>query len=97
MNINDADFNELSKTYDFLKNAPKYPTVSLFKYVRGKWFNDIPLTDSETQFIRDLTTMSKPELVNKAYVLGKWYDIEPKNIEYYNLVYRKQVQKCQFR
>jgi hypothetical protein len=97
MNITDSDFNELSLTYDYLKNAPRYPTVSYFKYVRGKWFNDIPLTRAEQQFIQDLTRMSKPELVNKAYLLGKWYDIKPRNVEYYNLQRGRPVQKCIFK
>jgi len=94
MTVTESHFEELSKTFDFLRNSPSYPTVSYFKYVRGLWYKYGYLSEQENQFILDLCSMSKADLYQKAYIMGKWYDIEPKDIKYYNLQHNKLVKKC---
>ena len=92
--ITESHFVELSKTFDLLRNSPNYPTVPYFKYVRGQWYKHGYLLEQETKFILDLCSMNKADLYQKAYMWGEWYDVEPKNIKYYNLQYKKQVKKC---
>jgi len=92
--VTESHFVELSKTFDFLRNSPCYPTVGYFKYVRGLWYKHGYISEQQTQFILDCSSMNKADLYQKAYMQGKWYDIETKCVQYHNLKRNKLVKKC---
>jgi len=94
MTVTESHFVELSKTFDTLRNSPNYPCVPYFKYVRGQWYKYGYISEQQAQFILDCSSMNKAELYQKAYIQGKWYDVEPKDIKYYNLQHNKLVKKC---
>jgi hypothetical protein len=86
-----------TEKFNHFKNAFNYPCVEQFKYLRGQYIKYGVLSQSNIDFMWDIYHTPLENLKHRAYMKGVWYDIKPKNIEYYNLVYRKQVQKCQFR
>jgi len=92
--ITEEHIEELSKTYNQMRNSSNYPTGDYFRYVRGQWYKHGYLTTWETKFILDLLMMNKADLYQKAYIMGEWFDIEPKHIKYHNLKRNKLVKKC---
>lgn len=88
---------ELNAKFSKYRNAPSMPCVDQYRYVRGQWIAHGVLHDNDWTFINDLYNLEAHQLRNKAFMLGKWYDIEPKCVQYYNLVYDKPVKKCIFK
>jgi len=91
--VTQQHIDELSLRFAKFKNAPAYPCVSYFKYVRGIWVRDGEISNSDEQFILHCFHSTTDKLRHRAYMWGKWYDIEPKQVELYNVLTQKQAKK----
>ena len=91
--VTQQHIDELSLRFAKFKNAPAYPCVSYFKYVRGIWVRDGEISNSDEQFILHCFHSTTDKLRYRAYMWGKWYDIEPKQVQLYNVLTQKQAKK----
>jgi hypothetical protein len=91
--VTQQHIDELSLRFAKFKNAPAYPCVSYFKYVRGIWVRDGEISNSDEQFILHCFHSTTDKLRYRAYMWGKWYDIEPKRVQLYNILTQKQAKK----
>jgi len=91
--VTQQHIDELSLRFAKFKNAPAYPCVSYFKYVRGIWVRDGEISYADEQFILHCFHSTTDKLRHRAYMWGKWYDIEPKQVELYNILTQKQAKK----
>ena len=91
--VTQQHIDELSLRFAKFKNAPAYPCVSYFKYVRGIWVRDGEISYSDEQFILHCFYSTTDKLRHRAYMWGKWYDIEPKCVKLYNILTQKQAKK----
>ena len=91
--VTQQHIDELSLRFAKFKNAPAYPCVSYFKYVRGIWVRDGEISNSDEQFILHCFHSTTDKLRHRAYMWGKWYDIEPKCVKLYNILTQKQAKK----
>lgn len=78
-------------------NTASVPWIEYYAYIRGKYLSSGELLPSDIDFLEVVAQHEIVELKHKAYVWGKWYDIIPKQVEYYNLtntIRPKLVKKC---
>ena len=73
------------------------PWLEYYTLIRSTYFNDGTIMPSDIEFLQYLADHDIRALKQQAYVLDKWYDITPKQVQYYNLMrpnQDKSVKKC---
>lgn len=88
--------NQLNQRFQTYRNISAYPSIDYFRFLRGKHLHS-ELSATELKFIEEISTMSIPQLENKMYMNGEWYDIASYGHTYYNLTNQnrpKLVKKC---
>ena len=72
-----------------------YRLADAFYLLASKHRKGELLTTSELDFLEVITTTPFTQLKHKAWVLGNWYDIKPRELQSYNLAFSgKTVTKC---
>ena len=87
---------DLNHRFQVYRNISAYPSIEYFRHIRGKHAHS-ELSATELKFLHDISNKSIPQLENKAFILGEWYDCNSYGYQYYNLTnkYRsKLVKKC---
>ena len=90
-------FNGIDKRIRTHRNIQSMLWVDHYKQVRSKWVRTEHIHSDDIEFLQHVTDKTFDELRHQAFMWGKWYDLTPTKVEYYNLYNHnreKKVKRC---